>query len=49
MPTITPDTLESKTITDIGQYLHKIIEEDHEETIEAKDAYYQALTTNAEL
>ena len=51
MPTIThtPDTPENRTITDIGQYVHEIIEDNNKLTIEAKDPYNQALITNTEL
>ena len=51
MPTVThpPDTPVNDIITDIGQYIHEIIEGDDEETVKAKDAYNQALITSAEL
>ena len=51
MPTVThpPYTPVNDNITDIGQYIHEIIEGDDEETIKAKDAYNQALITSAEL
>ena len=51
MPTVTrpPDTPDTDNLTDIGQYVHDIIEDDDEETVEAKDAYNQALITSAAL
>ena len=40
---------EPDSLTDIGQYVHDIVDDDDEDTVEAKDAFNQALITSTEL